>query len=502
MKRIALLLLIAILAPTLLTCCANDMHGGDNTSAATIQSTDSPQGNADASTAAEATVEDKLGFAKEYNDNKTITILTNSTSSYEFNTESETGDIVDDAVFKKDSLVEEYLGVDIQLIHESGVYKTRKTFNAKITNAYESGDDVYDLVNNWLTVTLPLAQQGILVNVNELQFTNFDQPWYIANMTENYGINGKLYGILSDHTISLYKELSVIYFNADIWEDQKSDVNLYDLVRSGEWTLDKFIELTSDMAVDLNGDGTYDTDHDQYAYFGESVPNGTWLTSMGINIIDMNSDGTYNYYGLTDRLDDMYTKLSNYRKTVLGVEDLDSANKGGGKYPPRETFADGRVAMMTNYIYATEYIRDMNDDYGIIPIPKYDKNQENYITQIGTSTSTFFVPQNQDDLDIISKFIECEAYFGYTEVSPIYYESALKTRYAKDPNISQMLDIIRENATISFLFVYSSSLESSPYKLTRFTTEPKANLASWLTTTKRVFLTSVDDLLASYDALK
>ena len=498
MKRIALLLSIALLLPTLIIGCADNVQS-EETTAAVAQTTEASQ---ETTAAPVATVEDTLGFAKEDNGKRTFTILTNSATSYEFNADSENGDIVNDAVFKKDSLVEEYLGIDIELIHESGVYASRKTFNAKVTNAWASGDTTYDLINNVLTVTLPLSQQGVFVNVNELEFTNLEQPWYVTEMTENYGIKGKLYGILSDHSLSLYKDLSVIYFNVNIWQEQKADVNLYDMVRSGDWTLDKFIELTSDMAVDVNGNGEYEVDFDRFAYFGESVPNGTWMTSLDIDFIDMNSDGSYTYYGITDRLDDAYSKLSNFYTTTPGVSCIDSANKGNGKFPPRETFAEGRVAMMTNYVYATEYIRDMNDDYGIIPIPKYDKDQENYITQIGTSTSTIFVPQTQTDLALTAKFIECEAYFGYTEVSPVYYESALKNKYATDPNIGQMLDIVRENATISFLFVYYSSLSEAPRSLFRFNTTPKSDLASYLNTTKRVFLNSVDDLLKTYEGLQ
>lgn len=498
MKLIAFLLLAAILLPTLLSGCADNIQPAIDTTSAATQASDLPKETA----SAETSIDEVLGFTKEDNGKEKITILTNSATSYEFNTDSENGDIVHDAVFKKDSMVEEYLGVDIDLILESGIYKNRKAFNEKVTNDWASGDASYDLINNVLTVTLPLSQQGVFVNVNDLQYTHLQQPWYISEMTENYGIKGKLYGILSDHSLSLYKDLSVVYFNVDLFKEQKSDVDMYDIVRSGDWTLDKFLEIASDMASDLNGDGQYDADIDRFAYFGEAVPNGTWMTALDIKIIDMNKDGTYTYHGLTERLDDAYSKLAQFHTSVPGVKNIDSASKGKGMYPPRDTFADGRVAMMTNYIYATEYIREMDDDYGIVPIPKYDKDQENYITQIGTSTSTFFIPTTQDKLDLIAKFIECEAYFGYSEVSPIYYETALKAKYATDPNMGQMLDIVRENATISFLFVYYSSLSETPRSLFRFNSTPKADLASYFTTTKRVFLNSVDDLLKTYDNLQ
>lgn len=498
MKRISILLLAALLLPYCLIGCADTSQPATDTTSTAVQTTEP----AEETTTPETTVDEVLGFAKEDNGNRTITILTNSATSYEFNIDSENGDIVNDAVFKKDSMVEEYLGINIELIRESGIYQSRKTFNNLITNAWASGDTTYDLINNVLTVTLPLSQQGVFVNVNDLQYTNLEQPWYIAEMTENYGIKGKLYGILSDHTLSLYKDLSVVYFNVDLFQERKADVNLYDIVRSGEWTLDKFLEVVADMSGDLNGDGQYDTEIDQFAYFGESVPNGTWMTALDIDIIDMNKDGSYTYYGLTERLDDAYSKLAYFYTSTPGVKVIDSASKGGGKYPPRDTFAEGRVAMMTNYIYATEHIREMDDDYGIVPIPKYNKDQDNYITQIGTSTSTFFIPTTQKDLDLISKFIECEAYFGYSEVSPIYYEAALKAKYATDANMGQMLDIVRENATISFLFVYYSSLSKAPRTLFRFNTTPKPDLASYFTTTKRVFIKSVDDLLKTYENLQ
>lgn len=507
-KHIALFLLASILISTLLTGCANVEQPGDDTTAGDAITTVSNNGAATQSpdstletTAPPPTTEEILGFAKENNNNQKFTIYTTSTKTYDFNIESETGDLLEDTVFKKNTMIEEYLGIDFELILEPGNWAKRKTFNAKITNAYAAGDNTFDLVNNLMDCTIPLAMQGVFTNVTELQYTNIDQPWYIADMIENYGIHDKLYVLIGDQSLSLYKDMSVLFFNANIWQNKKSDVDLYELVRKGEWTLDKFLELTSDMATDLNGDGQYDRDNDILAYFGENVPNGTWMTAMDIDIIDMTNDGSYTYHGLTDRLADLYAKLSNYRKTVPGVEDINSFTKFPGRYIPSEVFADGKAAMMCNFIYATEHIRDMSDDYGIIPIPKYDKSQENYIAQVGAAAMVYFVPKLQKNIDLVSKFIECQAYFGRTYVTPVYYESTLKAKYADDPNMMEMLDIIRDNATIDFLFVYSTSLSSSPFTLLRFTDAIKEDLASYFTVNKRVFLESVEKLISSYKDL-
>lgn len=493
-KRIVVLLVASLMLLTSFSGCSGGSSSADTTAAPNESKTNESE------TSTGPTTAEILGFEKEDNGGDTFMILTSSTSDYEFNVEAQTGDIVSDAVFKKDRMVEEYLGINIELVKESGLWAKRADFNAKITAAHNSGDATYDLINNTLVCTMPLAQQGMFVNVNDLEHNNFDQAWYIKDMNENYGINGKFYGIISDHSLSLYKDMSVIFFNSTIWGDQKPDVNLYDLVRKGEWTLDKFLELTQDMARDLNGDGTYDTDNDLYTYFAEAVPNGTWMTAFNIKILDWNKDGSYIYHGLTERMDSAFMKLLNFYNTVPGVDAKDTSSKND--HLPAMNFAEGRVATMTNFIYTTESIRDMDDDYGIIPIPKYDAAQENYIAQVGTSTSTIFVPQTQMDLELVSKFIECEAYFGYTEVSPIYYETALKTKYVDDPNIAEMLDIVRENATIPFLFVHGTALTNSPTSRFRFGNEgQKALLSAYFAKTADSFVASLDKYLAAYEDL-
>ena len=210
-KHIATLLLSAMLLAAMLPGCS-----GDTPSSADTTTPSSETKITGSETTTGPSTAEILGFDKEDNNNETFTLLTSSTSDYEFNVEAQTGDIVSDAVFKKDRMVEEYLGINIELVKESGLWAKRADFNAKITQAHSSGDATYDLVNNTLVCTMPLAQQGVFVNVNELEYTNFDQPWYIKDMNENYGINGKFYGIISDHSLSLYKDLSVIFFNSTI----------------------------------------------------------------------------------------------------------------------------------------------------------------------------------------------------------------------------------------------------------------------------------------------
>ena len=196
-----------------------------------------------------------LGFEIEDNRNKVFTILSNSTKIYEFGTDTQTGDVVGDAVYLRNTIIEEYLGIDLNIILEDGNYASRSAFNALIERAVNAGESSYDLVNNTIVSTLPAANKGIFVEGNQLTYTQFNKSWWINDMYDRFSVMGKLYGFLGDVSLSIYKDMSVIFFNQDIWMQKQPNIDLYELVRKGEWTLDKFIELTSDMAEDLNGDG-------------------------------------------------------------------------------------------------------------------------------------------------------------------------------------------------------------------------------------------------------
>ena len=495
-RILATILAALMLASSLLACGKNTNEGNAVTTTVPAADTTTAASQTEATTAA-PTVEDLLGFPEENNNGNAFHILCATHLAYEFGAESQIGEVVSDAVYQRDLAVEEYLGIDIQVINEAGVWADRSAFNDKIVQAVNAGDNTYDLVNSSIVVTMPASQQGLFAEGGDLAHVNFDQPWWIANMYERYAIGGKLYGFLGDASLSLYKDMNVIFFNKRIWNEKKPDVNLYDLVRRGEWTLDKFIELTSDMAEDLNGDSTYN-ENDLLAFGGERVPCGTWQTSLGLDVITLDASGVPVVHGMTERFVNAYDKLSAYHKNTLGVMMFDSIDSK--TYESMKRFAGGQVATMCNFIYSTEHIRDMEDDYGIIPIPKYDMEQKNYITQLGTSTAMLFVPTTATDPALTSKVMECLAYHGYTDVNPKYYEVALKTKYASDTDMQEMLDLIRETATIDFLFVYGTTLSSAPNQYFRFSSFIPG-IASVFSKEQKVFEKSVDKLVAAYEKL-
>ena len=109
-------------------------------------------------------------------------------------------------------------------------------------------------------------------------------------------------------------------------------------------------------------------------------------------------------------------------------------------------------------------MRAMDDDYGIIPYPLWDEEQEDYITMIANGAAFVCVPITVtaggfDRLDnIVSATLEAMAIEAYRSVTETFYELALKGAYTRDDVAADMIDMIVTNSTKNFLYEYGSSL--------------------------------------------
>ncbi len=452
-------------------------------------------------TAAETTesVESLLGFAKEDNGGKTFTMLVAESKNFDYNAEETNGDVVNDAVYEKNSSVEDYLGINFEFLYEDGGWNARETFNNLIKSDVMAGGGEYDLVSAVTVCSISASMDGVLLDGKSLPNVQFDKPWWLADMYNRFSVEGKLYGFLGDASLSLYKDMTVVYFNKRIWDEFKAP-DPYELVRNNEWTLDKFIELGSGMSLDLNGDGVYDETNDQLTFVGEGVPCGTFQTALELKVVNVKDGAAPEYIGLTERYITAYEKLAAFMK---GEGNMRMSSIDDKSYKSMLTFANGNVATMVNFIYSTEYLRDMKDDYGIVPMPKFDEKQEQYTTQLGTSTAMLCVPATTKDVTLTSKVMEALAYYTSELVVPKYYEVALKEKYARDADMAEMLDIIRAGATFDFVFMYGSGcLKQTPNAHFRFTGNFQTNLSSTFASLEAEFTASVEKLAETYASLE
>jgi hypothetical protein len=108
-------------------------------------------------------------------------------------------------------------------------------------------------------------------------------------------------------------------------------------------------------------------------------------------------------------------------------------------------FVQGRSLF---YCEAANYLRHMNatmeKEYGVVPIPKYDKSQENYTTWRHSIGSTLSIPTSipENKREDFTNVLMVYTLLSQKLVRPAYYDTMLTTRSVQDVESSDMLDLI------------------------------------------------------------
>ena len=79
-------------------------------------------------------------------------------------------------------------------------------------------------------------------------------------------------------------------------------------------------------------------------------------------------------------------------------------------------------------------------DIGLVPYPKYDVTQPDYLSRVENSAVTA-IPITARDPDRTSVIVEALAVESYNYVLPAFYEITLMSRYSRDSESAFMLDI-------------------------------------------------------------
>ena len=91
-----------------------------------------------------------------------------------------------------------------------------------------------------------------------------------------------------------------------------------------------------------------------------------------------------------------------------------------------------------------------NGDFGILPLPKYNTQQEEYRSWVNYLAPVLVIPKltQNDTLHKTGLLLDALSFYSERDVLPEYYDKVLKGRGAKDPESMEMLDLI--NATKTF----------------------------------------------------
>jgi hypothetical protein len=324
-------------------------------------------------------------------------------------------------------------------------------------------------------------------------YLNLSEPWWNGSFSDNLKLGGKVYFVGGDSNMGFYSELTVVHYNKTLAGNYGMP-DLYQVVIDGKWTLDYLSGIVKDVYKDLNGDGIMDAD-DQY---GIQFPwyNGCMGFMDAAEARLFKNDG-----GGYPRVDPDYERLATLTEKVY---DLLYNNPGGmfvkSDYNVEDLFKNRKTVMYGNVLYNSFSLRDMEDDIGILPYPKYDEFQEHYRSGISPYMPAFVIPLNCEKTELAGAFMEAAASYGYNHIIPKYFEEALKIKIARDEQTAQMIDIIREGAYVSFEQIYCdiSGLQDGGL-IAQLMQGKKNSFASWFEKNEGTMTRRIDNFFAKIE---
>lgn len=474
-QTVSALLLLAALCSALVSC------GGGDTDGVSTKAPDAPSSQAEEATTGLA---DIYGIVSADMGGEELVLLTGEHAEYEYMIEKETGDIVEDAVYFRNRAVEELLNVSLSFVSEAN-WKNSDPFYRTIRTDIMAGDSSYDIINGLNVYTTCLIFDDLFMRLDDIDTIDFSHPWWVPGLSLNG--SDEVYFAFTDASLSLYKDLYVIFFNQSMIQTNGLE-NPYDHVKNNTWTIDNFMKIASQGSRDINGDGKIEEEIDQLAYVAKHAANRSFMTSTETSLFVRDSNGRPILEGVSERLTNVYEKM----KPFLSDRTLTFVTTEPDMIALAKPFIEERTLFMSNCLIAVEGMRDMENDYGIVPFPKYDETQENYHTQIATSTSAIYLPTTAENPEMLGTVLEALGFYSWRDVVPTYYEIALGDKYARDETVVQMLDFVRASASTNIDFAYGAIFNT--YDIMNAAWEKK-ELASWYAGSEKSVLKKLDEYL-------
>ncbi len=365
---------------------------------------------------------------------------------------------INDQVYNRNLYLEKKLGITIRA-YEKPFRAVADELKASIL----AMDDRYDICYTRLDDLTPLASEGLLVNLYELEEygVDFSRPWWDQNSIDELSIQGELFFAVSDGDIVDKQTTMACMFNKSLMDEHRIEYP-YETASAGEWTIDLMMDMANQVKKDADGNGIYNasdvwgvlTEYDSatcfYYAFGGYVttknnadepvlamqnPAAQIAIDKALSVMQ-NNDVVYKAEQITGGTDGIWVTASNM-------------------------FVNNQALFRITNLTTVERWRNMKADFGILPMPKLNTEQKNYVHLCKNGATGVCVPNTNENLDFtaicLEAFVSCSRY----TLRSAYYETTLEGMVSRDLETPKMLDIIFSTRAFDLGYIFNFGHDGS-----------------------------------------
>lgn len=386
------------------------------------------------------------------NEQQTFRIVTDKKSIFLNDENNPTS--INKAINDRNAFLKSKYGANIEVV-EIASNKVADELKAAVA----SGLEYCDMLAISARETVKLYSAKLLTDMNTLPDFNPENSYFDKDNATTLATNQTFY-MLPDPTALVYEEMYVYFYNNNLVKN--SGINPETLVMQGKWTWDTFNEVAKMSAPDVYGKTSADLNNDIFA-FGAYYLEGTYPLVMWTSTGNRLIDDTYK--------NPVVLSMEN-NDVVTIAEKLMNSYNSRGKYPMSENnaakaFVEGRLAFFCNkfeYFYALRDGTTKGANYGMLPIPKYNEEQDGYNCLVSSDARVFSVPITVQDDDInrkrfVSAVISATCASGSNTIPKAFANHHIGF-YLNNNSEAVMLNTVLDSLTFDFATVYGSSISA------------------------------------------
>ena len=374
---------------------------------------------------------------------------------YNMALEEENGDVINDAIVQRNRAVEEELNVNIELVSlgvgDRGSAAVLEKYILAQEDVITFGTQMATGLKNLITT------EGMLVDLNDVPTLDLSHSWWNQHANAEYSLYGKQLAAVGDVNLFNLGAPVVVYFSQDVINNNKLN-NPYQLVYDGKWTLDKMIEMSAAVARDINGNTEIDTE-DYFGFAGETDTIIYAAYASDIKLSRRNTAGEIQLSLNTERTVNLAEKLVPFLR-----DKSVTIYNGSWSSQFSSVFTDfmmpklmiNELLFFSNQLLVSLNLRAMESDFGILPFPKYDEAQKDYISfGNGSFTDHVIVPSTNTDLEMTGHLLEAMGYYAQQYITPAFIDVSVKGKGARDEDSVNMVNIILENQVFDIGYIFN-----------------------------------------------
>ncbi len=409
----------------------------------------------DNSVSTEPSPYDENGYLKDSLDGKDydgaeVKILSWENNTYLFpEKEAAQGDNVAMLIYSRDRHIEERLNVNFVVTKKTASASSDRTVAMALYNVVASGSEPFDVAVSYSLYPPLMAFNGLLYDLNSLEYPETDNPWYPKNLHE-WEVYDRLFYVTGNSAVRTFNSMHVIYANTSLLAD-RGITDVVSSVLNGTWTIEKLQTYARNWQSDAadNDDPTYGllwnfrTSIDAFYYAAGFQ--STYVDDEGLPQL------AYREQPEIQRIDDFVNVI----RTMMNSPECHILQKASSELMEahKTVFFAGSLGSVKNIAG--------DKDITVIPYPKLSADQTDYISIQDNAYDIWCVPFTAIDPQLGAVIIEAMLSSDYRTVGPDYFDRNMKYRYANSAEGVEIFELIRSSLSTDFGRVNYKAMEGN-----------------------------------------